>query len=228
MRRLLIFVKYPTPGQVKTRLAASVGDDAASGIARLCAELTLERLASWRRETVLCVHPPDTLARARAWLGSEWSLQPQEGATLGERLAQAVGHAFAQGATRVVAIGTDSPWLEPHDVETAFDVLERVPVTIGPTEDGGYYLIGLSQPVPYLFEGIPWSTAAVYQETITKARALGLRVHALPLGYDVDRLEDVSRFVADERARGTHVDALDTIEASVHTMTSPQSIVHSP
>jgi len=212
MRRLLIFVKYPTPGQVKTRLAASVGDDAASRIARLCAELTLERLASWRRDAVLCVHPPDTLARARAWLGSEWSLQPQEGATLGERLAQAVGHAFAQGATRVVAIGTDSPWLEPHDVETAFDVLERVPVTIGPTEDGGYYLIGLSQPVPSLFEGIPWSTTSVYTETFAHASLLGLSVQSLPLGYDLDRVDDVQRLVSSERARGRDSSRLATME----------------
>ena len=211
MRKLLMFLKYPIPGTVKTRLAASVGDDAASDISRLCTELILERLASFRRDAVLCVHPPEALERTQVWLGSEWSRRPQQGDTLGERLVEAMGHAFAQGATRVVAIGSDSPWLEPHDVETAFDVLERVPVTIGPTEDGGYYLIGLSQPVPALFEGIAWSTATVYQETITKARALGLRVHALPLGYDVDRLEDVSRFVADERARGTPASALNTI-----------------
>ena len=212
MRKLLIFLKYPIPGAVKTRLAASVGDDAASHISRLCTELILERLTSFRRDAVLYVHPPEALERTEAWLGSEWALRPQRGDTLGERLMEATGHAFAQGARRVVAIGSDSPWLEPHDIETAFDVLERIPITIGPTEDGGYYLLGLSQPVPYLFEGIPWSTTSVYTETVAHASLLGLSVQSLPLGYDLDRVDDVQRFVASERAQGHDSSRLATLE----------------
>ena len=102
MRQLLIFVKYPTPGRVKTRLAASVGDRAASEIARACTELTLERLMPFREEAILCVDPPDALNATASWLGSDWSLRPQQGTTLGERLVEATGHAFGQGAHRVL------------------------------------------------------------------------------------------------------------------------------
>jgi len=230
MRRLLVFLKYPIPGEVKTRLADAIGDEAACRVYRACVELTLARLGAWRAEATLCVDPPDALERTRAWVGQGvgWALRPQSGGTLGERLAEATAHAFAQGAQRVVVVGTDSPWLTARDVDTACEALAHAELVLGPAEDGGYYLIGLSRPTPALFEGIAWSTAAVYQETIAKARALGWRVRVLPLGYDVDRLEDVQRFVADERARGTRVDALDTIASSVPTMTRPQSVAHGP
>jgi hypothetical protein len=72
---------------------------------------------------------------------------------------------------------------------------------MGPTEDGGYYLIGLSRPAPSLFDGIPWSTTSVYTETMAQASRLGVSVQSLPLGYDLDRAEDVQRFLTEERAR---------------------------
>lgn len=200
MRRLLIFVKFPTPGRVKTRLAASIGAQAASDIHRSCTELTLERLDTFHRESILCYDPPEARERMRAWLGARWSLVPQAGRTLGERLAHAVGEAFAQGATQVVAIGTDSPWLGSVVIEGAFDALRRAEVVLGPTRDGGYYLIGLSRPRPALFTGIRWGTASVCASTTAKARALGLRVRSLRIGYDIDRLADVRRFLAEAAA----------------------------
>lgn len=243
MRRLLIFLKYPSPGEVKTRLADAIGDEAACSVYRACVELTLERLGVWRAEATLCVEPPDALERTRAWVGPGWphplpgvgtadpdrsaiqvsgadrqqgvgwTLRPQAGGTLGERLAEATAHAFAEGAQRVVVIGTDSPWLTASDVDAACEALAHAELVLGPAEDGGYYLVGLSRPMPALFEGIAWSTAAVYQETITKARALGLRVHTLPLGYDVDRLEDLQRFIVEEGARLHGSALLRTVEA---------------
>jgi len=192
---LLVFLKYPTPGKVKTRLAASMGAEAASAAYRTCAEQTLERLRTWHTQSVVFVDPPDALSSVRDWLGPTWRLSPQQGATLGERLAHATRAAFANGATRVVVIGTDSPWLTPEEIEQAFAALEHADVVLGPSEDGGYYLIGLSQPQPALFEGIAWSTASVYQHTLERANALGLRVYTARLGYDVDRLEDLQRFL---------------------------------
>jgi rSAM/selenodomain-associated transferase 1 len=220
-RRLLVFLKYPTPGAVKTRLAASVGARAASEVARSCTELTLARLARFRDEAALCVDPPEALERARAWIDPGWRLHPQRGMGLGERLVAAFAQAFAEGARRVIAIGTDSPWLEPDDLETAFDVLEQAPVTVGPTEDGGYYLIGLSQPAPRLFEGVPWGTSSVYTETLAQAALLGLRVQTLPLGYDLDRVEDVERFLAAARARGEDSWPLTAIAAALRAPVSP-------
>ena len=211
MRRLLIFLKYPSPGRVKTRLAAVLGDQMACDVYRACAEITLERLASLCRESVVCVEPAEALARVRAWLGPGWALRPQQGATLGDRLIEATAHAFTEGARRVIVVGTDSPWLTASDVEAAFAALERAPLVLGPTEDGGYYLIGLSRPARGIFEGITWSTPSVYAQTLENARTLGLSVQILPLGYDVDHLEDVRRLLAEERARGLLTPSLQVL-----------------
>lgn len=199
MRRLLIFLKYPIPGRVKTRLAESLGAEAASAAYRACVELTLEQMKPLRHETVLCVDPPEAIGRARRWLGSGWAFRPQRGGSLGERLAQATALSFAEGATPVVVIGTDSPWLDAGRVEAAFDALARAELVLGPTEDGGYYLIGCSRAAPELFAGIAWSTSAVLAQTLAKAGALGLSVEQLPMGYDVDHLKDLDRFMHSRR-----------------------------
>ena len=213
MRRLLIFLKEPTPGQVKTRLATIVGDEASSALYRACIELALERLAGFRRESVVCVDPPEAVARLRASLGPGWAYEPQRGAHLGERLADATARAFDGGASQVVIIGTDSPWVHAEDITAAFKALARADVVLGPTDDGGYYLIGLSRRTPALFQGIAWSSPSVFADTHTKARALGLRVETLRAGYDLDHLADVQRFIEDEYRKGQVPHAVQTIEA---------------
>ena len=212
-RQLIVFLKEPQPGKVKTRLAATVGEEAAGALYRACIELTLERLWAFRSEAVLSIDPPEALARMRAWVGTAWSLRPQQGSTLGERLADATGDAFARGVQRLVVIGTDAPWVREEDVQAAFRALDDADVVLGPTEDGGYYLIGLSRCIPALFEGIAWSTASVYAQTHAKAEALGLRVEVVRPGYDLDHLEDVKRFVSEERRQGAIPQAVATIEA---------------
>ena len=209
--RLLIFLKDPVPGRVKTRLAAEVGDEAACQIYRACAEWTLEQLAAFQREAVICVDPPDSLERVRRWLGPPWALRPQQGAGLGDRLAEATAHAFQTGATHVVVVGTDSPWLTADDIHGAFAALDNADLVIGPTDDGGYYLIGLSRPLPEAFNGIAWSSAVVFQHTCEQVRELGARLHLLPRGYDLDYLDDVRRWHHEERRRAPHATAVQTI-----------------
>ncbi len=212
-RRVLIFLKQPSPGQVKTRLAASLGPEAAAGIYRACAQLTLERLRPLQAEAVLCVDPPEGIDAVARWVGPGWRLEAQRGRTLGDRLAHATRSAFAEGARRVIVIGTDSPWLAARDIEMAFDALASSEVVLGPAEDGGYYLIGLSRDVPALFDAIAWSSSAVYDQTLAKATALGLSCSALKAGYDVDRLEDLQRFIAEEQAQGR---STSLVEALAH------------
>lgn len=201
MRRLLIFLRYPTPGQVKTRLAKAIGTQAACDIYRACAERTLERMRTLRDEAVLCIDPPEALPRTREWVGTAWRLQPQGGGTLGDRLAIATGQACSEGAEQVVVIGTDSPWLTADDVAEAFEALRDHDVVLGPAQDGGYYLIGLTRPQPALFEGVAWGTSSVYEQTCARATQLRLTHHSLREGYDVDRIEDVQRFLEDAKER---------------------------
>lgn len=199
---LLVFLKYPTPGTVKTRLASSLGPEVAGRVYRLCAGLTLKRLASFRERAILYVDPQQALPATRQWLGSGWALRPQVGTTLGERLVSATDEAFSLGARRVVVIGTDSPWMQPPDVTEAFAALHGADVVIGPAEDGGYYLIGFSRKRPALFERMAWSSPRLYAQTRQKAERLGLGLTVLRRGYDVDYAEDVRRFVEEERWRG--------------------------
>ena len=213
MRRLLIFVKHPVPGRVKTRLASSIGAPAACEVSRLCAELTLARLGGFRPEAVLCVDPPSALGAVAAWVGPEWRLAPQIGEHLGARLAHATTDAFRQGASQVVVIGTDSPWLRPAEVERAFALLDCADLVLGPAEDGGYYLVGLSAPAPAVFEGVAWGSPQVCAETQANAGRLALRVSLLPPGYDLDHLADVHRFIDAERRRGPVSAAVEAMAA---------------
>lgn len=199
MRRLLIFLKDPVPGKVKTRLASVIGAEAACEAYRRCAEATLERMQRLRQEAVLLVEPAEALGRIRQGVGDDWRLRPQQGRTLGERLMAAMAAAFAEGATGVVAIGTDSPWLTADEVETAFEALRHHDAVLGPTQDGGYYLIGLRRFVPALFEGIAWSTASVYAQTLARADHLRLHMHVLRTGYDVDRPADLQRWLKETK-----------------------------
>ncbi len=197
-RRVLVFLKEPVPGRVKTRLAAAIGEADAAAVYRACVEQTLAHLRALQPHAQLCVDPPEAMARVQAWVGRGWRLAPQQGATLGERLSRATRQAFAEAAQRVVVIGTDSPWIGPADLDDAFRALDEADVVVGPAEDGGYYLLGFARPQPALFEGIAWSTPAVFEQTCARAQALGLRVAVLRQGYDVDRVEDLQRLFQDD------------------------------
>ncbi len=216
MNRLLIFLKYPTPGQVKTRLASELGDEAAAEIYRASVELTLFRLDTFRQDAVICVDPPDAIKKTRQWLEDSWQLRVQQGETLGDRLKEATHHAFSEGADRVIIIGTDSPWLFPADIARAFEELKRADLALGPTEDGGYYLVGLSKETPEIFDGISWSSSSVFDATLARARALQLRAHQLQRGYDLDYVADVERFVTEESARGSSSTMVNTMATLIN------------
>jgi len=133
-----------------------------------------------------------TIDAVRAWLDGlgAAAFRPQAGGNLGTRLAYAFGHAFAAGDDAVVIIGTDAPGVNRRIVTAAFRALRAHDLVLGPSLDGGYYLIGLSSPQPALFREIPWSTGAVLRATQTRARALGLRATVLGPLRDVDTARD--------------------------------------
>jgi uncharacterized protein len=186
---LLVFVKPPLPGLVKTRLAAGLGADAAADLYRALAERVLSQTAPAAGEYARVVFA-DGLAAVRAWLPRE-DCVPQSAGDLGRRMAQAFAWAFARGHERVVLIGTDAPELSRRHVQEAFAALATHDVVLGPARDGGYYLIALRGPCPELFTGIAWSTADVLDATLVRAAALGLDGERLSPLTDIDTLEDV-------------------------------------
>jgi uncharacterized protein len=204
-RQFGIFAKYWTPGQVKTRLAADVGDEAAALLHRACLETLLRRFWDLDARRVLAFTPAGRAADFAALVESlhssggalcsalHWQLEPQSSGDLGAKMDNYFKSAFATGMQRVVLIGSDSPTLPESFVVDAFDRLAENDAVLGPTGDGGYYLIGLSRLVPRLFDKISWSTSAVWPQTLDRLQAVLCSHHVLPLWDDVDTLADLAR-----------------------------------
>lgn len=193
--RLVVFLKAPRAGQVKTRLAGALGADAACAAYRQLVEALLARLAPLRA-VELCFTPPDALAEIKPWVRNGWSTCPQTGGDLGERLHAAFAGHFRSDAEHVVIIGSDCPDVTATDIEDAWLALAAHDVVLGPALDGGYWLIGLRAPQPGLFTAMPWSTDRVFSETMRRARESDLRVAVMRELADVDTEADWTRWVS--------------------------------
>ncbi|HWK88847.1 MAG TPA: TIGR04282 family arsenosugar biosynthesis glycosyltransferase [Longimicrobium sp.] len=192
---LLVFVRAPVRGRVKTRLARAMGDDAALRIYRRLAEHTVMQAMRLAREDGVEVrihHTPAAAGHAvRDWLGPGPLYLPQSGGGLGERMHDAFAHAFANGRGRVVIVGSDLPDLDAELMRRAFTLLDAHRAVIGPARDGGYYLLGLTELPRGIFAGIEWSTPTVLAETLRRMRALGMVPMLLEEMRDVDEAADV-------------------------------------
>lgn len=210
MESLLVFAKAPVPGKVKTRLAAERGVEAATVLASAFLDDTAALVARWRAERVavdpnrnlVFVCSPDAedpvLLRAAKRAGARTAVQVP--GDLGARLRAAFDAEFKRGARSVCAIGMDSPTLPLHLVDHAFRALEWERVVLGPTFDGGYWLVGAQRPAPDLFTDIPWSTHAVLAKTLAHLRRQDVEPALLPFWYDVDEAADLERLVWHVRA----------------------------
>ncbi len=201
-RTLGVFVRYPHPGSVKTRLIPALGAEAAAQLYRRLAERVLEATTPHEREyeRLVFYDPKDAGEAMRAWLPAG-RLRHQAAGDLGARLADAFERSFARGAARVAIVGSDVPSLTRELVRAAFDALGRSDVVLGPAHDGGYYLVALREPQPSLFADVAWSTPGVLEQTEARAAAVGLGVERLATLRDLDTLEDL-------RAERTALDVL--------------------
>jgi uncharacterized protein len=189
---LLVFVKEPRPGAVKSRLAARIGAEPAAAVYRAMADEEIRRTTPRgdEYERRFLFDPPDSGPRIAEWLPGQIILS-QGGGDLGERMARAFADAFASGARRAALIGTDVPALSYEDVRDALESLDEHDVALGPATDGGYYLIALKGPEPELFAGIRWSSGEVLAGTLERAARRGLSVRVLRTLGDVDTVEDL-------------------------------------
>ncbi|MBI3298906.1 MAG: TIGR04282 family arsenosugar biosynthesis glycosyltransferase [Elusimicrobia bacterium] len=197
MKSVLVFAKAPVPGAVKTRLTPPFSAEQAAGLYRAMAADCLGAAEAVPGARVRVAYQPAPTWPDPSWLkipAPDWF--PQAGADLGRRLAAATEKAFVDGAERVVVIGTDSPQLAPATIEEAFARLAAAPLVLGPAADGGYYLIGLREPAPSLFDDVPWSTAGVLKATQQRAAELHWPVHLLDELEDVDDAPSLARMLA--------------------------------
>jgi len=196
-RVVVIFTKWPRPGQGKRRLGRDIGFARAALLARAFLADTLTLVARSTPDHLVIAYAP-RLARGRfADAAPGAVLVPQPRGAFGARLEQALAAGLALG-DRVVLIGSDSPTISPLTVRAAFARLDQADCVIGPSEDGGYYLIGCRRPLPEtLFSAIPWSTPAVLATTLARARDARLRVARLRRSYDVDDATGLQRLLGD-------------------------------
>lgn len=193
---VMVFVKAPSPGQVKTRLLPALSPEEAAALYRCLVDGTLDVVTRLQGIQVVVAYAPDARFPDLAWLGPSLTMIVQHGPTLGDRLVHAFEWAFAQGARRVIALGSDAPDLSTAWVQEALDALTRNDVVIGPTTDGGYHLIGLTCPRPELFVDMPWSSPEVLATTRERIGRLRLRVHQLAPVSDVDTPQDMQRYLS--------------------------------
>jgi uncharacterized protein len=197
-----VMAKVPGLEPVKSRLARAFTPEVATLAYRCFLLDILDAVAGIEGvRPVLAYTPTHGRSLMAALAPPAFRLVAQEGRDLGERMSNLLAGLCADGHPAAVAIGSDSPTLPMAYVLEAADVLARgaADVVLGPSEDGGYYLVGLRRRQAALFDGIPWGTDRVLELTLDKARRLGLRAHLLPDWFDVDTENDLSR-LADELA----------------------------
>ncbi len=185
-----VFAKRPDPGRVKTRLAAATSPAWAARLADALLRDTLDRLAALPLRRALAYDPPDAADFFANLAAERFELEPQAPGDLGQRLEAFVRARLAEGAERVVSVGTDSPTVPVAWIIQAVELLDSADVVLGPATDGGYYLIGCARRVPPVFAGVSWGGPTVLAETVARLAAPAWRLALLPPWYDVDTLAD--------------------------------------
>lgn len=202
-RCLLCFVRNPKRGAVKTRIAVDIGEQRARDLYR---NFILDMLSTFRNVGVpltICYHPQDAINEIMQMVGQGYRFESQLGDNLGLRMEHCFGRTFSGSVDRAAGIGSDIPDLPGEIIEESFNVLEVFDAVIGPSLDGGYYLIGFKRKsyLPEVFSGIPWGTNRVLRKTLDILRKYKLTTHLLPTWNDIDTKEDLRQFY--ERNRNT-------------------------
>jgi uncharacterized protein len=193
---LIVVSKRPSPGLTKTRLASALSPEQAAALYECFLKDTLEIMRQVPGVKLEIAFLPENEREYFSRLAPGFGLHLQEGADLGERLDHALQHFLKQNNSQVVIMDSDSPTLPPEYISQAFAKLnEGADVVLGPCDDGGYYLIGLKQPAPRLLREVQMSTPNVTQETLALAAEEGLKVHLLPIWYDIDEISSLRRLV---------------------------------
>jgi uncharacterized protein len=187
---LIIFTRYPEPGKTKTRLIPALGELGAAQLHRRMAEHTLQQARSLTCDIEVW-YVGGTEELMQDWLGKDLCYREQPAGDLGDRLCAAFRSAFDQGYQTTMIVGTDCPGITTALLAQGFAELQNQVVAIGPAIDGGYYLIGLQQLVPELFQEIAWSTVIVFSETLAIADRLQLPTYLLPSLPDIDLPADL-------------------------------------
>lgn len=188
---VILFARHPVPGQVKTRLQSRISPEEACALYRAFLEDARGQLNALKDvDGFVAVHGGEGESGFfEPFVQSGVKVIGQEGADLGERMANVFSAKFNEGYEKVVVIGSDSPTMPAAYIEQALNTARDL--VLGPSTDGGYYLIGMKEKVTDVFQGIHWGTEKVLAATLDKVNAASVSVDLLPPWYDVDHPEDL-------------------------------------
>ena len=208
---ILLFVRAPAKGKIKSRLGSAIGEDAALEVYKKFILDIIDTIVKSGYPLRIFFHPRDAGEALANWLGPRFHYMPQAGDDLGENMERAFRKVFTEGFTRAVLLGSDIPDLTPAVLREALESLRTNDVVMGPAADGGYYLIGCKRGsfLPHIFHGIVWRTNMVFRETMSILHEASLRVHVLPEWQDVDTRDDLKSLF--ERNRDTIFDKSRTM-----------------
>jgi rSAM/selenodomain-associated transferase 1 len=207
-RALMVVAKKPAPGQTKTRLSPPLRTEEAAALYECFLRDTLEIIRVARKtlefQPIIAYLGDEDYFRH---LAPDFDLRLQEGADLSERLNHATTYCLTQdGYDQTVIMDSDSPTLPSENLCRAFTTLDDgADISLGPCDDGGYYLIGLKRPSPNLFLNVTMSTPHVVADTLAQAKNDNLRVAMLPICYDIDLVDDLQRLIRDLETLPDHV-----------------------
>lgn len=204
---IILMVKAPLPGLAKTRLTPPLAQSEAASLALCFVQDVVKSALGITQNVMIAFTPPEGRAMLEASLPNNLHWVEQHGQHLGDRLILAIAYADSLGFSPIITLGTDSPTLPPSFVEQACQILSVGPtdITLGPTRDGGYYLVGVRKPEPELFNNVAWSSPFTFDHTVRNINQLGLRLVILEQWYDVDTVADLrslnNELRFDEQAR---------------------------
>lgn len=198
-RVLVIMAKAPRLGAVKTRLESSLSRSAITDLYRCLLDDTLSLARALGDVEVAIMCPDSDVSELARWVGKEASVVAQRGEGLAAGLTSVFEHFAKDGQRRIIAFNSDSPHL-PHSVlEDAFETLAARDVVVGPTHDGGYYLVGTKASYPTLFANDGMGTSSALERLLSRAQALDLSLGLAAPFYDIDVPDDLTRLAADLR-----------------------------
>lgn len=204
---LIVFTKLPVAGKVKTRLAKKLGSDVAASFYKACTEnlfSSLSEIQQNKADIYIFYHEENDLSEIKNWIGNGYSYYQQKGKNLGDKMYNAFNLIFSLGYEKVIIIGADIPDIDNTLLSKAFRELDGNQCVIGPTNDGGYYLLGFRSKLIDVFSGVEWSSGLVLNTTIKKLEQHSVTFHLLDALIDIDTLEDLKKWVTQFKGDENH------------------------
>ncbi len=188
---IIIMAKVPSAGKVKTRLQPILSPQQSAEFAQCLLQDTISKVETLQNRLIIAYSPIDERSFFDSFTKHNFTLVAQIGENLGEKMFNAFTFACSQGLDSVVMIGTDSPTFPPDFIEKAFMILQKNDAVLGETNDGGFYLIGLSKLDKRIFENVEWSSEKTFEQTKNNIENLGFSLGELPIWYDIDTPKDL-------------------------------------